>query len=864
MGSPDNDLMSTKMGNTSIRGRTLIVSGMAKLRNMILFVPVLTLFLGTLGTLILYSSWSRKEGEENRRATLQRAQNTINKVDLLVSNSMLRVQSYEDYLGSRWINYERESEFLKKALEYTVFERLSVYQRSPRWKKGVTEDLKYRRLLRVEMENTKLSQVTGNYLLSPVIRNAINEMEKSGIYQRALFYSRMDLSRLTVVLKARSRLNIYFAYTLPLEKLFDKAELLRGENLKLTDLGTNLSWNISRNDQGAIVATPEPAALAGAEEKPTYTFVFGEGLPQSGLRVGMNFQFNEEGHRVSAASITSLLTFAVTLLFAYLFWILISQNRRVSRLVIEKTNDLEKARHQASEALLDKTRLIGNISHEIRTPLNLMLGMIDLCEEKDPDRRFQDYLSNMRTSGNHLLAMIEDLLDLARSESNEIHVQMKPFNLSQFLDEIARFGGQECAKKNLRMYVNLDENLPMMVVSDSSRLRQILMNLLKNATKYTNQGFVSLKVTSQDTGTAGSRRLRFEIRDSGVGIPKDKIGRIFDAFFQLDSSHVLSEGGVGLGLSIVRELVRKLQGKIEVRSTPGHGSTFHVDLNLQTPDETPWFHRFKSFDRKSRDLVLMSGDPIWTESVMALRNHPNLNIMLIAPNEFEHYLKSTPENSEQTVLCDLRSCGISLDEFRQKMGSRKYIVAGNKKEILDGIGEPIFPVIDSTPTLLSDVLAAVGLSSRKRLRPQKESIPVAPAKDEKAILDQDISIVVADDDVGNRELYKAYFENAKWDIDYAENGQFAWESYLKHNPDMLILDVRMPVLDGFGVIEKVRQHERANGLPQTPVILVTADALEQTAERARGIDNVVLLTKPIRKAKLLEMMNQAHKDIEIA
>lgn len=849
----------------TIRG--FILQHLMRAQKMVLWVPLFTLLLGTWLSVYLYNYMGRNEDESNRNASLQRAQNTINKIDLLVSNSLLRIQSYEDYLGSRWINYRKESAFLKNALHYTIFERLSVFQRNQRWQPGMPKEQKFKRLLRVEADDTILPKSSGQFMGSSEVLSAVDDMQASGDYQRALLYTRMEISRLTVILKARSRNHIYFVYTVPMEKIFEKAELRQGETIRLTDLQSGLQWRIT-NENHKIKAEPEAAGRDLTSLSPTYTFLFAEGLPQSGLKVGLDFELEAVDDKASAAAITGLLTFLLTIIVSYLFWVLIAQNRMVSRVVIEKTTDLEKARHEAREALLGKTRFIGNISHEIRTPLNLILGMIDLCEEKDPEKKLQDYLNSMRTSGNHLLAMIEDLLDLARSESNEIHVQMKPFNLSQFLDEIARIGGQECSKKNLRMYANFADDLPTTVVSDPSRLRQILLNLMKNACKYTNEGFVALRVTSQDIGTPGMRRIRFEFKDSGIGIPKDKIGSIFEAFFQLDSSRVLSEGGVGLGLSIVRELVRKLKGKIDVRSTPGRGSVFHVDLNLETPDETPWLQRFKSIDEKSRDLFLLSGDQIWTECAMALSNHPNLNVIPLHPSELEGFLNSTSGHLDQWIICDLQSCRLSLEEFREKMGPRRFVVVGDKKEIFDKYGEPPFPVVEGCPTVLSDILVAVGLTSRRRGRlekgpekgVEKDSELLTPTPTGKELLKQNISVVVADDDVGNRELYRAYFENAEWNIDYTENGQFAWESYLKCRPDLLILDVRMPVLDGFGVIEKVRQHEDTHGLPRTPVILVTADALEQTAERARGITNVTLLTKPIRKSKLLETMNQAHSE----
>jgi len=835
----------------------LVIKSLLKTRKLLLWVPVFSFIFGSLISVYIYKNLLQRERANLKMESTQRSREMINQIDLLISNSILRIQSYEEDIGSRPRDYQKDSSYIRQSLQYTIFQRLAIFRASEL--KTTKPDMKL--LVRITTNNSVLPQATSDSLQSPELRRAIQSIVENNEYQRAVLYNRLDIPRLSVVLRSKNHSDIFFIFVTPLASVFDKIDLRPGEAAFITDHETDLSWKISREGTKKIIA---PIQIGKSFEGPNHhTYFFNDGLPQSGLKVNFSFQLLEPENNLSPAVIAGLMSLFVTLVVSYLFWVLVSQNRIVTSLVLQKTKDLERAHHELQEALMAKTRFLGNISHEIRTPLNLILGMIDLCEERDKEKIISEYLSSMRSSGNHLLSMIEDLLDLAKADSNDLQIHPKKINLLQFLEETAKISGQDCTKKGLRFYTHFAPQLPAAVKCDPSRLRQILMNLLRNACKYTNDGHVILRVqvVSRADQTA---KLRFEIEDTGVGIPRDKMGKIFDAFFQVESSYLLAEGGVGLGLAIVKELVQKLHGSVNVRMAPDHGSIFQVDLDLEVMEESNWLDNFKVADGLPRELNFVSSDHYWMESVSSLAYHPYLHVIQSKPSELSQLLADSRHSHKKNrwLIVDSTVPNFSFESFQKHGASGNVIIVGNKRHILDSQETWEIPVLDNAPTLLSEVLMAVGFSGRSRKKADlKEAAPLAAAQ--KAAVDEatkDLSLIVADDDIGNKELYMAYFSSKSWHVEYAMNGQEAWDLYLKKPSDVIILDVRMPVMDGFEVVEKIRKHEQSQGLPTKPIILVTADALESTADKALSLPKVTFLTKPIRRATLFDSIGKTVLD----
>lgn len=825
-----------------------------KVRQLLLWIPVLSLILGSMLSFTIYQRMHARELIEQRADSIKRSKEIIQSLDLLLSNSILRIQSYEEYIGSRTNDYKRDSALLGQALRYTIFERFSIFKIVKGKKNQPTN---FHVLARFTLPNSPLPVAKGIAITSQEVKDATEELIKNKEYSRAILHEYYGMPLITYALKSRGQSDVIFFFTAPLLSIFEKIDLKRSEYIDIEDVSSGRTWKVASTGTTKSISINREATSEINNSTILQTLKLGE--PQkTGLRVHFHFSPSETAAGIPPSMITGLMSFVIAFIVSYLFWVLVSQNRKVSRMIIEKTHDLEKSQQDLQEALLTKSRFLGNISHEIRTPLNLIMGMIDLCEEKDIQGKIKDYLSSMRSSGNHLLSMIEDLLDLAKAETNELQVQPKRLNLINFLSEVAKISGQDCAKKNLRLYTHFAGDLPATVKCDPSRLRQILLNLLRNACKYTNSGHITLRASVLNQLTPELITLRFEVEDTGVGIQQDKIQKVFEAFFQVENSYALAEGGVGLGLAIVKELVKKLNGRITVQSEPNKGSIFQVDMDMEVMDESLWSDLYRAGNDSVRELILVSSDDLLAQSVSPLSLHPT-----VIYHHFKNYSdlfvnQKRSQDPNKWFLLDTLTQQFSSVEIDHLQHLGNVILLGDREQILaahPGLDAPILP---TSPLLFTDILNIAGFSSRTVRRESKE-VKNTPVKNASPGIPDSLTMLVADDDMGNQELYQAYFEGKQWKISYTSNGGEAYDDYVQRPAEVVILDVRMPVMDGFEVAKKIREYEDTHRLPCRPILLVTADALEETMEKAKEIPAVKFLTKPIRKSLLLESIAEALK-----
>lgn len=827
------------------------IQKLKQLKKFLFWIPIFTFILGVGISVYVYKSLQQRELAALQAESFSRSKELINQIDLLFSNSILRIQSYEEYIGSKPRTYKQDAGFISQSLPYTIFQRISIFRKIQN-KDPKTGYPKLKVILRVNTKNSTLPPSVSDYMVSELSLKGVQRLDAKKTFQEAVLHNFLDVPQISFILRSKTHSDVYFVYTAPLSSVFAKTELRPGESLDIMDETGGLSWTVKGSgSEKAVVASggvPGPNTLH-------HQFNFSEGMPQSGLKLNFRFNYLQQVTLSSSALIAGLMSLLISFVVSFLFYVLVRQNSLVTRLVIEKTNDLEKARHELEEILLGKSRFLGNISHEIRTPLNLILGMVDLCEEEDTNKKISQYLASMRASGNHLLSMIEDLLDLSKSESNDLQISPMRVNLIQFLDEVARLAGQDCSKKGLRFYASFAGDLPAAIKTDPSRLRQILMNLLRNACKYTSQGHVQLRVCVL-AQQAQKTQIRFEVSDSGIGIPEDKLAKIFDAFFQIEGSYALSEGGVGLGLAIVKELVRKLGGSMHVKSQPKKGSTFQVDLDVEVLEEQSWLTAFKVTDNQIRKLQLVSQDPRWVESISVLSMHESIEVHSAQIGSLPGLLARSGQDPYSWLVIDTTAPGFAIESLKKLGAHQNILLAGNKRQIADANHNLKVTVLDHTPVLATDILNAMGLMTRQKKKAERKQIqpPVATAHISES--ESNRTFIVADDDMGNKELYMAYFEGSPWKIQYAMNGQEAWELYLREQPDLLVLDVRMPVMDGFEVVEKVRAQELQAGTPPKPILLVTADALSSTEEKALQYPKVSFLTKPIRKSVLFDSIRK--------
>ena len=547
------------------------------------------------------------------------------------------------------------------------------------------------------------------------------------------------------------------------------------------------------------------------------------------------------------------------------------QNRVLQQKVAARTRDLERARTIAEEASKAKSEFLANMSHEIRTPMNGVLGMAELLDDDTLRAEQKDYLQTIRKSGENLLSIINDILDFSKIESGKLELDSVSFCVVELVEEVLDLFSGKISEKPVELFYEIHPDVPEEIEGDSLRLRQILINLIGNALKFTEKGEILVKVAlnypaSEIPEINQACELQFSVKDSGIGIPKERQASLFEAFTQVDASTTRKYGGTGLGLAISSQLVKLMGGQMRVKSEPGYGSEFY--FNIQTKVNP------KREDRliPSLNLQKLAGKKI-------LIVEDNLTHKTILENKLSKWqmdiVSVTNGDAAIKILDQTQPFDLILTDL--------YMPVKDGQELAEYVQNniPSIPVILFSSLSSNRAMKETGLFNAVLAKPIREKtllraiyyglFPVESNLSEKNSQNtikknKDLSlanfkILLAEDNPVNQKLAIRMLERIGYKAEIANNGLEAIEKLQKGPFDLILMDVQMPVLDGLSATRRIRLEIPAEKQPA--IIAMTANAMQGDKEKCidAGMDDYI--SKPFRLAELEEILGKYLKKTQV-